>query len=239
MKVALLHVFSGVTGYGSVMNALASAARAASSAGGQVLRAATGIVATRPADKPLHPQGSVVRGSLRRSGSETETGAAWLDEAGDDLVWVRQSRAIGLPAPAPDIFGLAVRVPTATGRHGDLLFASTGLGRLTRFTLTPSRSPHGRPLTTLLPYRTPAGPILLAAVFDDDVTVRMAWAIRSGVWHHFAELSLHVDQADDAPVSFDPVRNVLPGLEPYDWVRRLREPAYLTARRSRSGVGAR
>jgi hypothetical protein len=40
-------------------------------------------------------------------------------------------------------------------------------------------------------------------------------------------------------VSFDPVRNVLPGLAPYDWVRRLREPAYLTARRSRSGVGAR
>jgi hypothetical protein len=48
---------------------------------------------------------------------------------------VRQSRAVGLPSPAPDIFGLAVRVPTEGGRHGDLLFATTGLGRITRFTL--------------------------------------------------------------------------------------------------------
>ena len=232
----------GVSGYGPGMNALATAARAASSAGGQVLRAATGIVATRPAAKPLHPQGSIVRGTLRRSGSDTQTGAAWLDEAGDDLVWVRQSRAVGLPSPAPDIFGLAIRVPIEGDRHGDLLFATTGLGRLTRYTLTPARSPHGRPLTTLLPYRTPAGPLLLAAVFLDEVTVRMAWAVGSGAWHHFAELSLHADQAEqdeDAPLSFDPVRNVLPGLEPYDWVRRLREPAYLTARRSRSGRGAR
>ena len=46
-----------------------------------------------------------------------------------------------------------------------LLLASTGLGRLTRFTLTAARSPYRRPLTTLLPYRTPAGAVLLSAVF--------------------------------------------------------------------------
>ena len=34
-------------------------------------------------------------------------------------------------------------------------------------------------------------------------------------------------------MSFDPVRNVLPGLEIYPWVRRLREPSYATARDSR------
>jgi len=208
--------------------------RAASSAGGQVLRGATWIIAARPAAKPLHPGGSVVAGTLRRFGSEDRTGAAWLDEAGDDRVLVRQSRAVGLPAPAPDIFGLAIRVPIG-GIHGDLLFASTGLGRLTRFTLTPARSPSGRPMTTLLPYRTPAGAVLLSATFHDETKLALAWAVRAGAWHRFAELSLHRDPVDEAdmPLSFDPARNVLPGLETYDWVRRLREPAYTTARGSR------
>jgi hypothetical protein len=217
------------------MNAVDSAVRAASSAGGQILRAATGLLAARPAAKPLHPRGSIVQGTLRRFGGEAGTGAAWLDQAGDDQVLVRQSRAVGLPPPAPDLFGLAVRVPTEGGRHGDLLFASTGLGRLTRFTLTSARSPYGRPLTTLLPYRTPAGAVLLSAVFRDETTVALAWALRSGPWHPFAELLLHKGPVDevDMPLSFDPVRNVLPGLETYCWVRRLREPAYTTARRSR------
>lgn len=217
------------------MSALDAAARAASSAGGQVLRAATGIVAVRPADKPLHPRGSVVRGSLHRFGAAERTGVAWLDQAGDDEVVVRLSRAVGLPSPLPDIVGLAVRVPTGGGRHGDLLLASTGLGRLTRFTLTAARSPYARPLTTLLPYRTPSGAVLLSAAFRDETTIGFAWATGSGRWHHFAELVLHEDPVDEADrlVSFDPVRNTLPGLENYDWVRRLRAPAYATARRSR------
>lgn len=224
-----------MTGYGCLMNARDSVARAASSTGGQVLRAATKVIAARPAAKPLHPRGSVVRGSLRRFSAGVETGSEWLDQAGDDQVLVRQSRAVGLPAPAPDIFGLAVRVPTEGGRNGDLLFATTGLGRLTRFTLTAARSPLGRPLSTLLPYRTPAGAVVLSAVFRDETTVALAWAIASGAWHPFAELRLHEDRFNEAgtPLDFDPVRHTLPGLETYDWVRRLRAPAYNTARRSR------
>ena len=200
-----------------------------------MLSAATRMIAARPATKPLHPRGSVVQGTLHRDGTQALTGAGWLDHAGEDLVLVRQSRAIGLPPPVPDIHGLAIRVPTKGGRHGDLLFASTGLGRLTRFTLTAARSPYRRPMTTLLPYRTPVGAVLLAAVFRDESRVELAWATRTGRWHPFADLSLPTDPSDhaDMPVSFDPVRNVLPGLEPYDWVRQLREPSYATARQSR------
>jgi hypothetical protein len=217
------------------MGALESAIATASSVGGQVLAAATRALAARPAAKPLHPQGSVVRGTLRRFGAGETTGSAWLDGTGEDAVVVRRSRAVGLPAPAPDIFGLAVRVPVGGGRHGDLLFATTGLGRLTRFTLTAATTPDGRPMTTLLPYRTPAGPVLLSAVFRDETRLELAWAAGFGSWHPFAELVLHVDPLDEAdvPVSFEPVGNPLPGLETYDWVRRLRAPAYRTARRSR------
>jgi len=217
------------------MDALDATTRSASTAGGQVLRAATGLIAARPAAKPLHPRGAVVGGTLRRTGTGARVGAAWLDRAGEDRVLARQSRSLGLPAPLPDVFGLAVRVPTDDGGHGDLLFASTGLGRLNRFVLVPTRSPYGRPMTTLLPYRTPVGAVLLSAVFRDTRTLALAWARGSGAWQPFGELVL-----DEAPVeqgdlrlSFDPVQNRLPGLETYDWVRRLREPSYLTARRSR------
>ena len=198
-------------------------------------------MAARPAAKPLHPQGAVVRGTLRRYGGGPRTGAAWLDGTGEDAVLVRESRAVGFPAPFPDIFGLAVRVPLDASRHGDLLFASTGLGRLTRFTLTVARAPKRRPMTTLLPYRTPTGPLLLSAVFRSATRIDLSWARGSDTWHPFAELVLGEDPAEeeaDPLVSFDPVRNVLPGLATYDWVRRLREPAYATARRSRHASSA-
>jgi hypothetical protein len=217
------------------MIAVAPAATAVSSAAGQILRAVTRLVAARPAAKPLHPRGGTVLGTLHRFGAGDGTGAEWLDLPGDDRVLVRQSRAVGLTASAPDVHGLAVRVPTGDAGYGDLLFASTGLGRLTRFVLTCARSPYTRPMTTLLPYRTPAGPVLLSAVFRDETTALLSWAVGVGAWHPFAELRLDVDPADepDTPLSFDPVSSTLPGLATYDWVRRLRAPAYAAARRSR------
>lgn len=218
------------------MNVVPLAVRSAAAVGGQALRAATStLAAARPAAKPLHPRGSLVPGVLERFGT-VSTGAAWLDEPGEHQALVRQSRAVGLPPVAPDIFGLAVRVMLEHDTYGDLLFASTGLGRISRFTLTASRSPYRRPLTTLLPYRTPVGPVVLAAVHTDAHTVDLSCAVLTGEWQSFGRLRLGTDgpaTATDAPISFDPLLNTLPGLENYGWVRRLREPSYLTARRSR------
>ena len=76
-------------------------------------------------------------GRLVRTGSGEPSGVPWLDAVGEDEVLVRFSRAIGLPRALPDIHGIAMRVP-AEDRFGDLLLASTGLGRLTRFVLTAS-----------------------------------------------------------------------------------------------------
>ncbi|KQX67027.1 hypothetical protein [Angustibacter sp. Root456] len=213
----------------------ARAARAASTAGGQVLRVATRAVdAVRPAAKPLHPRGAVTRGVLERFGGAVASGVAWLDAAGTDDVVVRWSRAVGLPAPSPDVFGLAVRVELDGGRHGDLLFSTTGTGPLTRFALVPAFTPQ-RPMTTLLPYRTASGPVLLRALPQGERTVELAWARGTGAWHPFATLRLDdaPGTAADADVSFDPVLHPLPGLPPYAWVTRLREPAYRSARRAR------
>ena len=88
------------------MSALLGPARVASAAGGEVLRAATRLVATRPAAKPLHPDGAVVLGTLTRSGGAERSGVAWLDEPGEDAVRVRTSRAVGLPDRDLDLYGL-------------------------------------------------------------------------------------------------------------------------------------
>jgi hypothetical protein len=191
------------------------------------------LSALRPALKPLHPRGEVAAGVLRRTGEAPPTGVPWLDEPGCDEVLVRRSRAIGFAEGLPDIHGLALRVPGEAGGHGDILMATTGTSRLGRFVLVAGRSPRARPMSTLLPYRTPSGPVTLAAVAVGDRAYELAYASVGGAWHRFADLVVGPPLAADALVSFDPVRNTVTGLENYAWVRRLREPAYRTARLSR------
>jgi hypothetical protein len=209
--------------------------QSAADASGQVLSTVIhGVSAVRLTRKPLHPRGRVVRARLDRHGANPTTGVAWLDETGSDDVLVRVSQAVGLPAWLPDIQGLAVRFDPGGTTPGDLLFATTGRGRITRFVLTPSRGLR-RPMTTLLPYRTPCGPLLLGARLRDQDTFELSYATVGGPWETFALLVLSTDDAGHDPeISFDPVLHQLSGLEPYDWVRRLREPGYARARRDRS-----
>jgi hypothetical protein len=222
------------------MSLLTSTGRGAATFGGRAIGVLFGAVsAVRPAAKPLHPRGAVVSGVLRRSGGDRESGVAWLDEPGEEEVLARISRSVGLPPPSPDIFGLALRVSTPDGRYGDLLFSNTGTGPLSRFVFLPSRSPSARPMGTVLPYRTPGGPLLLLADPQGDTSFDLCWAVGRGPWVRFATLTLDAEAGEqrDAPLSFDAVRHMLPGLEPYPWVRRLREPSYSTARRSRGLPG--
>lgn len=199
--------------------------------GGALAGVARGVAAARAAEKPLHPHGNVLTARLHRVGVRPPTGVPWLDEPGTDDVIVRLSRAVGLPRGVPDIFGLALRVPAGEG-HGDLLFASTGLGRIGRFVLHPSGSPSGRPMTTLLPYRTDHGPLLLAAVATSDDAFDVLCATGTAPWRRVGSLRL-LTASPDAMISFDPLLNTVPGLGNYPFVQALREPAYRIARRSR------
>lgn len=213
-------------------------AATASSAVGAVLAGASRTLTwTRGSRKPLHPVGDVVTGRLVRSGGHQSSGVPWLDQPGTDEVLVRFSRAIGLPHPLPDIFGIAIRVPDGD-RPADLLLATTGLGRLTRLLLTPATHPRARPFTTLLPYRGPQGPIFIAArpladldgKDSESPAYELLWSSGLGGWVGFARLEVAGTSGPDPTISFDPVRNPLPGLGFYGWVRRLREPAYRAAR---------
>lgn len=186
--------------------------------------------------KALHPRGAVVPGLVHRHGGAA-TGVAWLDEPGEDHVIVRLSRSLGLPPPCPDVLGLAVRIPVGVGQgYGDVLLATTGSGKLGRYLLRPARRPDAATHSSLFPFRTPSGPILLAAFPSTDRPGHYALAHSglTGDWTRFGTLQL-LPPAEhaDAPVSFDPVVNAVPGLDSYPWARRLRQYAYAGARRAR------
>lgn len=204
---------------------------------GRALSAATsGLAALRPADKPLHPDGQTWAGRLVRHGSDEPTGVPWLDAPGEDEVLVRTSRAIGLPGRLPDIAGLAVRLRKGQTRYGDLLLASTGWNPVARHLLVPALR-HHQPLTTLLPYRSPVGPIVIGARPVDVRGYELSWAPVGKGWRRLGELTTELPLPDETEPSFDPILNPLPGLQQYAWVEHLREYSYATARRLR-GEGA-
>src|SRR4029453_7949239 len=160
-----------------------------------------------------------------------------LDEAGTNHVAVRFSRSLGLPAPRPDILGLALRIPTQPGQFGDVLLATTGTGHIGRWVVWPARW-HGLCAHTLLfPYRTPAGPVLLAAIPTPGSPrqYELAYARPTGPWLPFAtlEVTQSTFRGHDLDLSFDPVLNVVPGLETYDWAAQLRRFSYAASRRAR------
>lgn len=193
------------------------------------LTAATAALSGR--DKPLHPDGTLSVGTLVRPGTTRPCGVPWLDERGTDQVLVRLSRAIGLPAPLPDVAGLAVRLPNGRG-VADLLLASTGWSRVARHLLVPAVRRH-QPLSTLLPYRTAIGPVVIGARPAGANLLRLSWARLGRRWNTLGTLTLGEVCADDTRISFDPVLNRPEGLEQYPWVALLRERSYAMARTAR------
>lgn len=217
---------------------------------GLVLGGVFAVVArVRPALRPLHPRGEVCSGTLTRHGTRRPTGVRWLDEPGSDEVTVRLSDSAGMPAGLPDVRGLAVRVPVGPSRHADLLLASTGTRPLTRHVLVVTTAARP-PMTTQLPFRSPTGPLLLAAFAQAAPAGAAAGAEESftvgcadlrGPWQQFATLTIPGPAArpgtDDPSLRFDPVANTLPGLPNYPWVARLRNPAYAASRRVSPSAG--
>jgi hypothetical protein len=227
----------------ALSEASSKALSGASSAAGTALRSlSAGLARLRTADKPLHPRGVVLHATVHRFGSDEHFGVPWLDEPGRDPALVRFSRGGGLPSALPDVLGIALRVDPED-RPGDLLFTTTGRGPLGRFLLAPHRAEAVSMSTysTLQPYRTAQGPVVLSATPTNDDTaeselvIRLAAARPTGRWHDFGSVVVAgpVEPAADGDVNFDVFLNTVPGLDNYAWARRLREGAYAAARRHR------
>ena len=216
--------------------------------GGATLAAAFSGLGRLRRGKPIHPQGVTLSGTLTRHGAFPHVGAPWLDEAGEHEVLARISRSVGLPRSLPDVQGLALRLSLDAGR-ADLLLAATGRGALGRFVLVPHRRPGLGFYGSLLPYTAGDHLVQLAAEVTDrrelpvevdllpavlrarPLELRLLAAPLLGEWRPYGTLILGGDAGPD--LDFDPVLHPLPGLSLPRWLRRLREPAYAAARRTR------
>jgi hypothetical protein len=222
--------------------------------GGNVLAGLIAAVRLVRRPRPLHPHGVALAGTLTPVAGRAASGLAWLDGLDAALeVAARFSRGGGLPAVLPDVLGLALRIPHVDGTTVDVLLASTGLSPLGRFLLAPRRALSGARLTTLMPYRGSAGPVLLGVLVDRDPTLpagaddlgralatravrmRLVHAAPTGRWHVAARIELTHDAAGplDTATRADPVLAAPPGDTTYPWTRRLRSPGYRAARAGR------
>jgi len=203
---------------------------------GTGIAAAFRLAARLRSAKAVHPVGTVVDAEVHRHGLSPATGVAWIDDPGVDRAVVRISRGAGLPAPLPDVLGLALRVSSAEGDPRDLLLASSAQGWPGRRYPLPSRRWRRPAYSSISSFRTARGPLLVGARWRAGRFV-LAVAAPRGRWRPFAELRLLADPATapERVVTYDPVLHAFPGLDvPAGW-RQLREAAYSGSRAGRTG----
>jgi hypothetical protein len=108
--------------------------------------------------RSFHPHGLVFESTFSPYPRAAPTGVEIID--GDPRrALVRCSRALGLPEPAPDVLGFAIRLPDAygTGRHQDLLCVTSWDAPVAHHALVPAAGFFNRPYSSLLAYRLPGG----------------------------------------------------------------------------------
>ncbi|MFI9284600.1 phosphodiesterase [Streptomyces werraensis] len=221
------------------------------------LRAAERVARWRDAPA-VHPTGVLCSGTLHVAGrGDRPWGEHWLDRHASYPAIVRWSHALGTPGRLPDALGLAVRVEDAGGpdRPLDLLFTSSGAGRLGRHVPLLRPDALTGPYSTLLAYRTGECERVLAAfpMLDPPhtprptlwqelacrpVVFRLCAAAGDEPWRPFASLTLEAVHPAPAQttVSYDPVTHSLPGLRPAGRLNRLRDAAYAGSRRGRGAA---
>ena len=197
----------------------------------------------------FHPVGVLAEGILERTALDSDG----LPMRSSDVIG-RVSKGIGLPGGAPDIAGLAFRIPPPQDLRScgpwDVLLASTARG--SRFGLAPVTSWTGATFSSLMPLRyrgrvwwvrarlataIDANGLALESIESeinsDGIQFDIEQAPSRGEFRPLAKLTLrNVDPSCD-DIAFDPALHsdcdvaLLPG-----WLTNVRRAAY---RRSRQG----
>lgn len=207
-----------------------------SRAAGVALAAVLGTVARITRRKPLHAVGRTWDAVLRIDSPAPDLGVPLLEQRGVHPCTFRVSRALSTRPGWWDIGGVAIRVPGAgaIGRPADLLFATTGTGRMSRHLLRPVRFATERSLTTLLPTRAAGHKVVLllqpTALDEAPREYELAVAVDGGPWRVAGLVELR-EELPAANARFDPIVNELDGTSAPPWVVAIREPAYRWARR--------
>ncbi|MDV3220409.1 phosphodiesterase [Intrasporangium sp.] len=201
---------------------------------GRALAVTLGLVAAVTHGKPLHAKGRTHRAVLRIDAPVVGSGVRLLSERGQHDCIARMSRAMSTPEGFWDIGGFALRVESAGPgcEPADLLFASTGTGRIGRHLLRMTRHPMSEPMTTLLPLRAGTRSLLLLVQPLDPRArqVELSVGLDGGAWSRVGIIEVGPEMRGASP-RFDPLVRQLEGTVAPPWVTAIREPAYRTARR--------
>ena len=180
--------------------------------------AALGLATAVRGARVFHPRG-VTRTCRLEVGGGQQWGARLLDEPGTHEGVVRLSRGVGLPAPLPDVDGLALRLP-GLGQGGaplDLLVNSAW-----RFVFAPSVvSPTW---SCVLPYRTGSGRQVLLGARPVPEGFTLLVAPLLGAWLEWGELRLE-EPVDGEDLCFRPTLGA-DDLQPVELFRTLRQWSY-------------
>ena len=180
--------------------------------------AALGLGTAVRGARVFHPHGATRTCRLEVGGAQ-QWGASLLDAPAVHEGLVRVSRGAGLPAPLPDVDGLALRLP-GLGRQGaplDLLVNSAW-----RYAFVPSVV--SRTWSSVLPYTTGSGRRVLLGARPTSDGFTMLVAPPLGAWLEWGELTLG-EPVDGEDLRFRPTLGA-DDLEPVALFRTLRQWAY-------------
>jgi hypothetical protein len=174
----------------------------------------------------IHGKGRTVAGRLQVLGGSY--GAQLLDTPDEYDAVVRLSRSVGLPAPLPDVHGLAIRIPDAygTGRHQDLLLDSTASAPFLRRWPLPRRRP--RVYSSLHSFDIGGRRRLLGARWNGD-ELELLTATPHRPWEVFGRLVLD-DEITSAPQLQFNVWNTGGGITPVGALQEWRRRSYEASR---------
>ena len=212
-----------------------------------------GAVARLRGDRALHPHGVVFAGTFRAI-PVAETDASPLFARGEERkALIRFSRGGGLPQALPDVRGCAIRILDAhgSGRHQDLLLASSLSAPLGRHLLLPGWGFGQAFYSSLLPYRIGSRRLLFGAAVEghlggslDEVEqalarggrrLRLVAAAPVGGWQVVARVDIAGKAADAQDLRFNPWVSG-GGIEPLGALNALRGPAYRASQAASKGA---
>ena len=177
----------------------------------------------------FHPHGRTHDAVVTVTGGRG-TGAALLDTPGRHQGVVRLSRGAGLPAPLPDVEGLALRLPGqgVGGAPLDLLINSAWRYVFVPSVLAPTWS-------AILPHRTGSDRLVLLGARPEDGGFTLLVADPLGPWRQWGRLALGAE-LDGEDLRFAPTVGAA-DLRPVELFRALRAQSYDASQAAREVPG--